>query len=93
MIINRTHNAMARSASIRLPSPDNATNGTWQRMDLVQKDQDVGTVDGIKLGGGAIDPQGNWSGHWQPLSANGTAPASVIVSAAAATLVKFTENP
>ncbi len=64
-LINKSYGDKAQPASVSLQLPQSAGPGTWQRMDLAQKDQDVAAKTGVMLGGASIDPQGIWSGQWK----------------------------
>jgi len=64
--------------------------GAWQRLDLVQKDQDVAAKTGVTLGGAAIDAQGAWQGQWTKLDTSTS--AQVTVSPASAVIVLFSTN-
>ena len=57
-LINKSFGDKAQPASVQLQLPAGTKAGTWQRLDLVQKDNDVTAMTGITLGGAPIDPQG-----------------------------------
>jgi hypothetical protein len=66
-----------------------ALPGAWQRMDLVQKDQDVAAKTGVMLGGAAIDPQGTWTGQWEKIKGGNSCNLTVQVAPASAMLLRF----
>lgn len=78
--------------SIGLP---NATaSGTWQRMDLVQKDQDVATKTDVMLGGASVNPQGIWRSHWwrnhwKKIKGGNSGNLTIVVAPASATILHF----
>jgi hypothetical protein len=84
-LINKSYGAQAQPASVSLQLPAATKSGTWQRLDLAQKDNDVAATTGITLGGAPIDPQGTWSGQWQPIAADAgnptfqVAPTSAVI--------------
>ena len=61
--------------------------GAWQRMDLVQKDQDVAAKTGVMLGGASVDPQGIWSGQWKEIKDRYSGNLTVQVAPASATIL------
>ncbi|HWY29577.1 MAG TPA: hypothetical protein VNX46_02410, partial [Candidatus Acidoferrum sp.] len=79
----------AQTAAVSLQLPDAMASGTWKRMDLMQKDQDVAAKTDVMLGGAAIDPHGNWAGHWEKLENSNAGHPTVQVSPASATILHF----
>jgi hypothetical protein len=67
--------------------------GPWQRMDLVQKSQDVAAKTGIRLGGAAIDRDGRWRGKWEKMNIDraNSIPGGITVEVepAGATILRF----
>ena len=83
-LINKSYGAKAQPASVSLQLPAGTDLGSCQRMDLVQKDNDVAAKVGVTLGGGSIDTQGKWSGGWKTVTnVNSTSPLVVIAPASA----------
>ena len=89
-LINKSHDRGALADLISLQLVQAGVAGTWQKMDLVQSQQDISAKTDISLGGAAIDSQGNWSGGWQPVAAVSGASLSVKIPPASATIVRFT---
>lgn len=89
-LINKSYGDKAQNASVSLQPPVGTMAGTWQRLDLVQKDNDIAAMNDITLGGAPIDPRGTWAGHWTPLAVNGTGTAAVPVAPISATILRLT---
>ena len=49
-LINKSYGDKAQTASVSLQLLPSSGSGTWQRMDLVQKDQDVAAKTGVDAG-------------------------------------------
>ena len=89
-LINKSFGDQAQPASVSLQLPQSTGSGTWQRMDLVQKDQNVAAKTGIKLGGTSITPQGIWSGRWKQIEmAEMSGNLTVQVAPASAAILHF----
>jgi hypothetical protein len=88
-LINKSYGDKAQVAAVSLQLPNAVSSGTWQRMDLVQQDQDVAAKTGVMLGGAAIDSQGNWSGQWEKLASGDSGGPTVQVAPASATILHF----
>ena len=88
-LINKSYGDRAQSATVSLQLPTGATAGTWQRMDLVQKDSDVAAKADVTLGGAAVDTQGTWTGQWQKVDGGDAGKLSISVPAASAMLLHF----
>jgi hypothetical protein len=88
-LINKSYGDQAQSATVALQLPEGAATGTWQRMDLAQKDSDVAAKGGVTLGGAAVDTQGTWSGQWEKVDGSNAGTLTVQVPAASATLLHF----
>lgn len=67
-LINKSFGDKAQKATVSLQLPSGIGSGPWQRMDLMQKDNDVAAKTGVSLGDGFIDSQGKWSGNWKTIS-------------------------
>jgi hypothetical protein len=88
-LINKSYGDKAQPASVFLQLPQSTASGAWQRMDLVQKDQDVTAKTGVMLGGASIDPQGIWSGQWKKIEGGNSGNLTVQVAPASATILHF----
>ena len=88
-LINKSYGDKAQAAAVSLQLPHATASGTWQRMDLAQKDQDVAARTDVMLGGAAIDPQGNWAGQWEKLESGNSSDPTVQVASASATILHF----
>ncbi|MCE0498050.1 MAG: hypothetical protein LV481_08915 [Methylacidiphilales bacterium] len=88
-LINKSYGDKAQPATVSLQLPAGADVGSWQRMDLVEKDQDVAAKTGVTLGGGSIDSQGTWSGQWQSFEGNNSGSLTVRVPPASATILRI----
>lgn len=88
-LINKSfaNNEKTAAASIQWSSAGGL--GTWQRMDLVQKDSDIAAKTGVTLGGVAIDPQGTWRGKWKKVKRAKSGNLTVLVAPASATILRF----
>jgi hypothetical protein len=86
-LINKSYGDKAQSASVFLQLQHNM--GTWERMDLVQKDQDIAAKTDVMLGGASIDPQGIWSGQWKKIEGGNSGNLIVPLSPASATILRF----
>jgi hypothetical protein len=87
-LINKSFDDKAKPASVSLQLPQITGSGTWQRMDLVQKNQDIAAKTGVMLGGASIDPQGIWSGQWEKIE-GGPGNLTVQVAPVSATILCF----
>lgn len=88
-LINKSFGDKGQPASVSIHLPKSTDSGAWQRMDLVQKDQDIAAKTGVVLGGAAIDPQGNWAGRWERLESGNSGDPTVQVAPASATILHF----
>jgi hypothetical protein len=88
-LINKTYDTKAQAATVSLQLPQPASAGTWQRMDLVQKDNDVAAKTDVTLGGAAVNTQGLWSGQWQKIEGADSSQLTVQVPATSAVLLHF----
>lgn len=88
-LINKSYGDRAQPASVSLQLPDGMNTADWQRMDLVQKSQDIAAKTGVILGGDSINSQGVWSGHWSTIKGVDSDGLTVQVAPASATLLHF----
>ncbi len=86
-LINKSYGDKAQPASVSLQLPPGLGSGPWQRMDLLQKDNDVAAKTGLTLGDGSIDSQGKWSGGWKTTSDGNAANPTVVVAPASASIL------
>jgi hypothetical protein len=88
-MINKSYGAKAQPACVSLHLPQSNGAGAWQRMDLVQKDQDVAAKTDVILGGASVNPQGIWSGQWKKIEDASSGNLTVLVAPASATILHF----
>ena len=88
-LINKSYGDKAQPASVSLQLPQGKTSGIWQRMDLIQKDQDVAAKTDVMLGGASVDPQGIWTGRWKNIKGGKSGNLKIRVSPASATILRF----
>jgi len=88
-LINQSYGGAAQPASVYVQLPPGEGSGTWQRLDLVQKDSDIADKTGVTLGGAAVDPQGIWPGRWEKLAAANSSGPIVRVEPASAMILHF----
>jgi hypothetical protein len=88
-LINKSYGDKAQVATVSLQLPEGTTAGTWQRMDLAQKDNDIAAKTDVTLGGATVDTRGIWNGHWQKVEGNDAGTLTVQVPAASAALLRF----
>jgi hypothetical protein len=93
-LINKSYGDKAQAAAVSLQLPSATASGTWQRMDLVQKDQDIAAKTGVMLGGASINPQGIWRSHWwrnhwKKIKGGNSGNLTVQVPVASATILHF----
>ncbi len=58
-LINKSYGDHAQSAPVVVKLLPDVVSGTWQRLDLVQQNQDVSAKTGVTLGGAFIDSAGS----------------------------------
>lgn len=92
-LINKSFGGQGQPAAVFLQLPQSTGPGTWQRMDLVQQNQDVAAKTGVRLGGAAIDPQGIWPGQWKKIEGGHPGNLTVQVAPASATILHFSPAP
>ena len=88
-LINKSYGDKAQAASVSLQLPPGVGSGSWQRMDLLQHDNDVAAKTGLTLGGGSIDSQGKWSGGWKAASEVSAANPTVVVAPTSAVILRI----
>ena len=88
-LINKSYGDHAQPAEVSLQLPSGPAPGTWQRMDLVQRDSDVAAKSGVELGGAAVGPQGIWAGKWKHVASGNGHDQTVLVAPTSATLLHF----
>ena len=88
-LINKNYGDKAPAAAVSLQLPNATASGTWQRMDLVQKDQDIAAKTDVMLGGASINPQGIWRGHWKKIKGGNSGDPTFQVAPASATILHF----
>jgi hypothetical protein len=88
-LINKSYGDQAQPASVSLQLPAGTKAGTWQQLDLAQKDQDIAAKTGITLGGAAVDPQGIWPGQWEKITGGNSGNVTVKIAPAAAAILHF----
>ncbi len=86
-LINKSYGDGAQTASVSLQLPQGMVLGTWQRMDLIQKDQDVAAKTGVMLGGAVVNPQGIWSGQWKKIEDRHSGNPTFQIAPASATIL------
>jgi hypothetical protein len=91
-LINKSYGDNAQTAAVSLRLPDATASGTWKRMDLVQKDQDVAAKKDVMLGGAAVDEHGNWAGQWETLENTNSGEPTVQVAPASAAILHFSTS-
>jgi hypothetical protein len=88
-LINRSYGDHAQPASVTLQLPPGMVSGKWQRMDLVQKEQEVAAKTGVLLGGTSVGRQGTWSGKWEKIKNPHSDSIMVQVEPASAAILHF----
>jgi hypothetical protein len=88
-LINKSYGEKAQSAAVSLQLLKTVEVGTWQRMDLLQQNNDVAAKTGVMLGGGSVDTQGNWMGEWKRVESGNTNSLTVQLAPASAALLHF----
>ena len=91
-LINMGFGVDAQPAAVSIRGLPGSGFGPWQRMDLIQKHQDIAAKTGIRLGGAPINPDGRWHGKWEKMNSkhpSSTADITVEVEPARATILRF----
>ena len=88
-LINKSYGDNAQPAAVSFQLPTGSVPGKWQRMDLIQKNQDVAAKTDIMLGDAAINSRGIWSGQWKKIAGDSSGNLAVQVAPASATILHF----
>lgn len=88
-LINKSYGNHAQPAAVSLQLPSGTDTGTWQRMDLMQKDGDIAAKTDVMLGDAAVNSQGIWSGQWGKIKSGNSGNLTVQVAPASATILHF----
>jgi hypothetical protein len=88
-LINKSPGETVSPAEVTVRLPTGIGSGTWQRLNLVQENQDVAAKTGIHLGGAEVDAQGNWSGKWQDVESEPAAAVTFKIKPASAAILRF----
>ena len=88
-LINKSYGDKAQPASVSLKFPQNTGRGVWQKMDLVQKDQNIAAKTDVMLGGATVDTQGMWRGQWEKIEGGHSRKLTILVAPASATILHF----
>lgn len=88
-LINKSFDTNAQPAAVSLELPANVSVQNWQRMDLVQKDNDMAAKTGVMLGGASIEPKGTWAGRWKQIAGTNSASVTVEVAPLSAAILHF----
>ena len=88
-LINKTYATNAKPISVSLQLPGGLRASGAQRMDLMQKNDDITAQTDITLGGAAIDAQGIWTGHWQAVETGSAPNVTLQVAPASAAIINF----
>jgi hypothetical protein len=86
-LINKTFGDKAEPISVALQLPKGVGTGGAERMDLMQKHNDIAAQTEITLGGAPIDAQGVWTGHWEAVERNSSRDQIMQVAPTSATIV------
>jgi len=89
-LINKSHGGNASPAAVKLQLQQSAEAGTWQRMDLVQKDNDIAAKTNVMLGGSSVDANGLWRGKWKKVKHGNSSSVSIQVPPVSAAILHFT---
>lgn len=88
-LINKSYGADARPASVSLQLLPSQESGTWQRMDLVQKQNDVTAKTDVTLGGASVNVKGIWHGKWKKVRHTNSSDLKIKVPPASAVILRF----
>jgi hypothetical protein len=91
-LINKYYGEQAQPAPVVLKLLPDVVSGTWQRLDLVQQNQDVAAKTGLTLGSAFIDSQGTWFGQWEKIEGTDSAKVNLKVPPASAAILRFTPS-
>jgi hypothetical protein len=88
-LINKSYGEQAQTAAVSIQLPQGVVSKTWERMDLMQKHQDIAAKTDVKLGGASINPTGIWSGQWKKIKDRHSGAPTIQVAPASATILHF----
>ncbi|HEV2319959.1 MAG TPA: hypothetical protein VGV18_09425 [Verrucomicrobiae bacterium] len=88
-LINKSYGDQAKPATVSLQGLAGVGKGKWQRMDLVQANQDIAAKTGVTLGGAPIDADGLWAGKWKKVKHAKSKKLAVQVAPASAAILRF----
>ena len=88
-LINKNYGTNARSASVSIQLQQDTEQGTWQRLDLVQKNGDIAAKSDVMLGGAMVDTNGLWHGKWKKVKHASPDKLTVEVAPASAAILHF----
>ncbi len=88
-LINKSYGDQAQPASVALQLTQTKETGTWQRMDLKQKDQDIAAKTEVMLGDASVSTQGIWLGRWKTIEGSKSGSLTVDVAPASASILHF----
>ncbi len=92
-LINKSFGDHGKTADVAIQWSSGGGKGKWQRMDLVQKNQDIAAKVDVTLGGAEITPDGLWQGEWTKVKHAKSSNLTVQVAPASATILHFTPAP
>jgi hypothetical protein len=88
-LINKSFGDDGKTAAVSIQWQAGAAQGTWRRMDLVQKDHDIAATSGVTLGGVEVNSKGIWQGKWKKIKQATSGNIMVQVAPASATILHF----
>ena len=88
-LINKTFGDKSEPLSVSLQLPPGTSISGAQRMDLVQKNNDIAAQTDITLGGAPIDAQGKWTGQWKAAETGSKPNPTILVAPTSGTIVHF----
>lgn len=88
-LINKSYGDAATTANVSIRIAPGAAQGKWERMDLVQKNQDIAAKTGVTLGGAPIQPDGTWIANWKKIAGATSADITVQTPPASAIILHF----
>jgi hypothetical protein len=88
-LINKTFADKAEPLSVALQLPTGVSASGAQRMDLMQKNNDITAQTDITLGGAAIDAQGVWTGQWKAAETGSAPNLTILVAPTSAAIIHF----
>ena len=88
-LINKTFAGNAEPVLVSLQLPRGVGAGGAQRMDLVQKNNDITAQADITLGGAPISAEGGWTGQCEAADTGSSQNPAIRVAPASATIIHF----